>query len=207
VTRATLIAANRTEVGKTQLRRAEFAEFQFPSGTIRITTADRNITWGGFTWLANAGMAKSGNVIEAADLKARRTTFSLSGLDSAMVTRILADNFSFATVKAYIGFFDDTWTLVGTPYTFGDSLLMSGANLQLDQSTGVVELSCETWAVMSQRDSAVLATPQSQKLRYPGDTGQDRMAYIFAQVVIWGGAPVITGAAGTTRYNPNIREN
>lgn len=197
MTRSTLVTANRTEIGKSAARVAEFAEFDFPGGTIRVTTADRDVPWGGYTWVAQALLKDYGAISEASDLKARRTSLKLSGIDSNLLARIMADAYQFANVQVYLGFFDANWKLVADPYPMGDGLLMSNCILTLDAKTGEVELSAETWDIFNQRDSAVLATPESQRLRYSTDTGMDRVAWIATLDVEWGGG---TSRVGRDSY-------
>lgn len=201
MTRSTLSSTNRTETQKKEVRQVEFAEFAFPSGTIRVCNADRHMIWGGFTWLADATLIEPASAEEVTDLSPRRYAFLLSALDPALVTKILTDNYQFALVKFYVGWCDSNWALVADPHVLGDSLLLSNAVLSLDEAAGTIELSAESWTIFSERDSAVLATPQSQRLRYPGDSGQDRMAHIVTQIVEWNGQPQRVGAAPGTRLD------
>lgn len=187
MTRSTLSAANQTEVAKAALRVEFFMELAFPGGTIRITTADRDITWGGNTYTAKALLLDAGAVSESSDLKARRIAFKLSGVDGPLLTRIRTDAWHYARVQFYIGFFTEAWALVADPYALGDELLMSHSQLRLGEGTAEVELSAETWDIFGERDSAVLATPETQRQRYPGDSGMDRVAILMTQEIQWGG--------------------
>lgn len=195
MTRTPLGAANQAEVVKPVVRIAEFCELAFPGGTIRVTTADRDITWGGFNYVANPGLMDYGRISESSGLKSQPTSLRFSGLDSGLITRILTDNYHYARAQGYIGFFDENWALVGNPYPLVEELLMSSASVTLDSGTGVVEISCDGWELFGQRDSAVLATPESQRLRYAGDTGQDKIAFILTQNIEWGGIQTRVGDA------------
>lgn len=197
MTRSTLDAANRTEATAAVVRVAEFAEFAFPGGTIRCTTADRDITFGGNTYSGNAALIDAGVIGESADLKARRLAIRLSGLDSALISRILTDDYHYAAVNVWLGFFDDEGQLVADPHVLAEDLLMSGATLTLDTGSGDIELSAEYFDIFAQRDSAALCTPQSQKLRYAGDTGMDRVARLVTQEVVWGGQYLYPGQIRT----------
>lgn len=199
MTRSTLTSTNRAETQKKEARQVEFAEFAFPSGTIRVCNADRHFTWGGFTWLGDGTLVEPGTIEETPDLNPRRYAFLLSALDPSLVTKVMTDQYQFALAKFYVGWCDANWALVADPHVLGDTLLMSNAVLSLDERSGTIELSAESWTIFSERDSAVLATPQSQRLRYPGDSGQDRMAAIVTTIVEWNGQPqrIGTGAVGT----------
>jgi hypothetical protein len=199
MTRSTLSAAYQAEAIKGAVRVAEFLELAFPGGTIRVTTADRDVVWGGFTWTASALMRDYGGVSESSDNKPRRIALRLSGVDTALVTRIRTDAYHYARVQIYLGLFEEAWALVGDPYAFGDELLMSSTPLTLSQGDAAIELSAETWDIFGERDSAVLATPESQKLRYAGDTGMDKVVRMMTQEVEWGGEYTTIGATRPTK--------
>lgn len=187
MTRPTFGTANRAEVAKAVVRTELFSEFAFPGGTIRVTTADRNITWGGYTWVAQGLLRDVGTSSERSDLKSVRSSMILSGLDSTLLARIAGNDYHGARVQQYIGFFDENWKLVADPYAFGDELLMSNCVLKIAEGEGSIELSAETWDIFNQRDSAVLATPESQRMRYAGDAGMDRATFIATMDIEWGG--------------------
>lgn len=193
MSRSTLSPAARAETGKNSVRVAELAEFAFPGGTIRITTAERDIYWNGVVWSANALLQDFSGVSESSDLKARRISIQLSALDSTLLNRIFTDKYHYARVQLYLVFLDESWQLIAEPYAFGDELLLSNCAVSLDTEAGSVELSAETWDIFNQRDSAALATPESQRMRYPGDSGLDRVAAILTQDIEWGGRSVRIG--------------
>lgn len=199
MTRSTLAAANRAEAIAPVVRVAEMAELQFPGGTIRCTTAEMDVTWGGNTFSGNARLIDSGAVGEASDLKARRVAMRLSGLDSTLITRILTDAYNFSAVNIWLGFFDENWQLVADPHEIAPDLLMSGISISLEAGSGTIELSAEYFDIFAQRDSAVLATPASQRLRYPGDSGMDDVARVATQEIVWGGE---FGQAGRLSRGP-----
>jgi len=197
MTRSTMSAGNRAEVGKAAIRLAEFIELRFPSGTVRSTTADRNVVWGGFTWLADARYVKAAGMAEKADLKARRTSIVLAGTDAALVNKIMTDKINFAEADLYVGVFDKNWVLVADPHPLAKNLLMSAPRLRLEEGKAEIEISAESWTLLAGRDSVVLATPQTQRLRYPGDTGQDKVAAIMTSEIEWGGVFTRGSAAGS----------
>lgn len=205
MTRSTLVTANRNEVSKNTVRSVVFFEFVFPSATLRYCTADRDITWGGNTYTHTPILGSVEGVAEHSDLKARRVSFDLSGLDETILGKILQDAFHYSTVKLYWGFCNEAWRLVADPYQLSDELIMSDAPISIDESSGKVELSAETWDIFGERDSAVLATPETQRLRYAGDTGMDKVAALMTQQVEWGGRNTHISELGTS-IQPNRKQ-
>lgn len=205
MTRSTLAAANATEAAKSVARVCEMAELVFPGGTIHCTTASVDVPWNGKLFKANARLVDSGAVGESSDLKARRIAVRLSGLDSALVERILTDEYQFSEVNIWLGFFDETWRLVWEPHEIAPDLLMSGISIALDTGSGEIELSAEYFDIFAQRDSAALATPASQRLRYSTDTGMDKVARIMTQEIFWGGRYAHAGGRDPFRHDRDIK--
>lgn len=194
MTRSTLATLNQGQVSLPTVRIAEFGEFQFPSGTLRLTTADRDIDWGGFKWLGDGRFIDLSSFQEVTDLKGRSISFILSGIDAAIRAAILADRYQYANVSIWIGFFDQNWKLLTTPHVLADSLLMSTGALTIKGGRGggalqeVIELKTESWNIHGQRDSANLIATEQQKLRYAGDTCLDNVPSIVDKVITWGKA-------------------
>ena len=199
MTRSTLNAANAAEVAAPVARVCELAKLAFPGGTIYCTTASVDVPWDGKVFKANARLVDSGAVSEASDLKARRIAMRLSGLDQTLITRILTDEYQFSEVSIWLGLFDENWNLVADPHEIAPNLLMSGISIMLEVGSGEIELSAEYFDIFAQRDSAVLATPASQRLRYSTDTGMDKVARIMTQEIFWGGRYV---SSGTRQIGP-----
>ncbi len=188
MTRSTLSSANRAEVYKAAVRIVEFVELAFPGGTIRVTTATRDIAWGGYTWIANALLLDYSGLREHAEQKGHRAALRLSGIDATLQTRIFTDSYHYARVQMWQGFLNESWVLVDTPYPLTDELLMSNCTLSVEMGKAEIELSAETWELFGQQDSAVLVTPENQRLRYTGDTGMDKVAHIMTLAIEWGGS-------------------
>lgn len=186
--RSTLDATNRTEIARNAVRLAHFLELSFPSGTLRSTTASRDLLFSGNTFTANAVLVGFDGVIEVADLKSRRMSLKLSGLDATLILRVLTDRFQYRSAKLWLGFFSESWELLATPHALADNLLMSSASISYERGERVISMALETRDLFGQRDSAVLVTPEQQRLRYAGDSGVDRITSIQSEEIQWGGA-------------------
>lgn len=187
MTRSTLSTLNRAQATAKTLRIAELVELNFPSGSIRITTAAMNVSYNGNTYASTPVLLGHEPFIEPSILKASRTILHLSGLDSGLLSKLLTDNYHYSLVNVWIGFFDQNWVLVDAPYQIADSLIMSSGQIQMNPQAGVIDLACEGYEIFGDRDAAALATPQAQRLRYAGDSGMDRCKTILSGEVKWGG--------------------
>ena len=201
MTRATLGATNAAEVVKPTLRLEYLCQVVLPSVTLRGSTGDTDVPFGGNTYYGNAKFVGFSNIIEVPDLKARKVSIQLSGLDPQLVSAAINDKFHFAEISLYIAMFNEAGALIADPHQIGTSLYASNMPIRLGEGTGSIDLQAETLEVFNKRNSAVLATPESQKLRYAGDTGMDNVRKISEMEFEWGGVrkgPVATGTGGRT---------
>ena len=187
MTRSTLATANATEAAANSARMVILLDIAFPSGTLYATSAERPIPHNGNRYVPSGVFSDAQGFAETLDLKARRISIRMSGVDASLITKLMNDAYNFAQANVYLGFCDDNWKLVADPHALGDSLLLSGASITLDQGSGVVEINAETRDILNARSSAQLATPESQRLRYPGDTGMDAVRAIMDMEVEWAG--------------------
>ena len=197
MTRSSLAALNRAEAIAPVARVVALLDIAFPSGTLYATSSERAITYNGNRYLPSGVFTEATGISEKIDLKASRVSIKMSGLDSGLITKLMNDAYHFAETNLYLGFLDENWKLVADPYPIGDSLLMSGAIITLDSQSGAVEISAETLDILNARSSAQLATPESQKLRYSGDTGMDDVRAIMEMELEWGGVRLSGLSAGS----------
>lgn len=112
---------NATLLTDTRQEAAEYGilvEFQFGSGTLRLTTAEMDLLWNGQTWLAAKGrLAFDGLSGESADVDAAAIGVTLSGVDQALLAVILGETFRGRKALVYYGHWSPTTgQVIGTPY-------------------------------------------------------------------------------------------
>lgn len=205
MTRATLSSTNRTEIAKPAVRGEYLVSIVLPSVTLRGSTGDTDVVFGGNTYYGNAKFAGFSNLSEVPDLKARRVSISLAGLTSDLVNAAMTDKYHYAQINLYVAFFDENGALIADPHALGGTLYTSEMSITLGEREGAITLSAESLEIFNRRNSAVLATPQNQKRRYAGDTGMDRVRIIMEQEIMWGGA-IGGGSAGGDRTFNDARE-
>jgi hypothetical protein len=188
MTRSSLGQTNRNETEKPVVREVEFVELRFPSGTIRVNSSNVSITWGGNTFSPSPPLLEMGDAVELSTMKSHKIVFKFSGIDETLLNRVLTDTYHYAVINVWLGFVNENWQLVADPYPLIDSLLMSNCTITADEGSQEIEVAADSWELFGTRDAAVLATPETQKIRYPGDTGQDRVAAILTEEIEWGGA-------------------
>lgn len=205
MTRATLSVANRDASSAQAVSVTTLVSVFFPSGAMHLTTADRDITALGLTFLSNGVLLSAGAAEEAGDLKPRTVTISLAGAAPGLISTIRAGGWQFAQVDIYLAFFNSAGALVGDPYLAAARMLASAATISLGEDSSEITLEVETRDVLLQRNSAVLATDGAQRARSPGDTGLRTVVDIADKVIEWGGktqsvGTTVPGRSGRTLY-------
>ena len=203
MTRSNLSSGNRTESTAAAVRMVGLLDIAFPSGTIYANDGDKSLTYNGNAYLPSSVLVSDvSGISETVDLRARRVSIKLSGVDSSLINKLLSDAWHYAEINLYQGFLSEAGALVADPFPLGDSLLMSGASISLDTNTGQVEVSAETLDIFNNRSSAALATPESQKLRYATDTGMNAVRALMELEVAWGGRTLGGVGAGNAGGRP-----
>jgi hypothetical protein len=110
----TLDSSQQTAVAASHVTAALLVQMEFASGTIYLTTAGRDVSWNGQTWLS----ARGGNVEpmrEAVTSEATGLRFSLAGPIAAYLSAALQEHVQGKPVKVYVALFDANEALIGTP--------------------------------------------------------------------------------------------
>lgn len=203
MTRSTLAAANREQAQASAKRMVYFVKVAFPGalgGAIYASTGSRTYRWDGQVWSARWVLSKLPEPVEQGDLKSHGISLVFSGLDQELIERILTDKYHFAEVSCWKGFCDKAWNLVTTPHRMAKGFL-SNCAVRVDGDedgnvAGGITMTAEGPEVFWARDAAQLATPESQRLRHPTDTGLDRILEQTTIVIEWGGRPLRGGGGG-----------
>lgn len=195
MTKSTLSSENRIEVLAPSRRMVYFVKVAFPSGTIYAVTASRSFEWGGAIWSAQWVIPGMPQITEKADLKPYQAELVFSGLNATLRTKILTDKYRNAGLECWKGFCNEAWKLVAAPHQIAKRRL-SQCVLRMDGKTGTITVIAHGPESKWKRDAVQLATPESQRLRYAGDTGLDRVLDQGTKVIEWGGQLLRGGQGG-----------
>lgn len=191
-----LTATLQTETAKTAVHLGGLVELAFPSpiGTVRCSTADRDVTYANNTYSANGMVLAEPEVVETTDQNTSGIKFVLSGVDGTLINAAMTTNYQYARAQFYLAVFDENWNLIDVA-ALGDELIMSSALITL-AGPDRIELAVEHWDILGEQDSVVMGTPENQKQRYAGDTFFDNVAAILTQEVEWFPGPNVVISAG-----------
>jgi hypothetical protein len=162
-----------------------FVDMDLPSGDLRLHTRIGTVSWGGFDWLGVGKFGDISDIDEDAALRPSGVTVTLSGVDSALITSALTEDFHGRSIAVYEGFLNlTTMALVDTPETKFKGL-MDFMSIELGPNGGSITVQCEGELARWQRHRGSLYTHESQQAIYSGDRGFDQIPFTQNRKIDW----------------------
>lgn len=195
-------SANQAAVAAPHVPYILFADLDFVSGHVLLTSWDQNFTWGGNTYLSIGKFANLSDYPETADLTSASLTFTLSGTDPALMSTVLTEKYHNRNAKLYVGWLNAANALVDTPYLLWEGFMDS---MQIHSDAGIASISliCETRLLLLGKVAGWMYTDVHQKQFKSGDGFFNLVASLANKTVSWGTAP----AASTTSTKPPVLPN
>lgn len=185
-----LDASNQSQAEANSNQLAVFLELQFPGGTVRWTDAPKALTFDSNTYTPSNRIAGIAGTHERSDLQLGPMDVYLTR-EAANLTAI-ATNYQNSLAVLYIGFLNmNTYALVADPEPYG-SFFMSNDSFE----DGLIVLTCESVTKGLFGGNPVYPSPQSQTVRYPGDTIFDAVQACLGLEFEWGGVSYAAGDGG-----------
>lgn len=176
--------ANQTALAATVVRPVNLAKIEFSSGTVYWSDADRDIVFGGFTYLGTGTLAGVSMIEEGVELQTYTVTLSLSGIPSSVISIALAEDFQNRPCTLYTGFLDDNYALIADPIAMFSGRI-NQMNIESAQ-TSTVSLTVESRLVDWERPRVRRYNNADQQLEYADDKGFEFVAQMVEKELIWG---------------------
>ncbi len=194
-----LTAAFKTETESPSPIGVVFAEFMFTT-PVRVWTGlgDKVATMPGGssqTWIGVGDLGGIESIIESADRRRNGVLFSLSGVDTSLLSDVLTDNYQGKDVTAWEAYIDDAGVLIADP-ALAFSGIMDTMGISDGDPSGIIKLQCESRDILLQRTSRSLYTNEEQQLKFPGDLGLEFMLELQDKQIIWGAPGNGNGGGG-----------
>ena len=182
-------SANETEAAKAQQRVGILCSLDFSSGFVRATNRAHDVPFSGDTYQGIGQLGSIDTVHEDAELRPYALKISISGVDNALLSKALTEDYHGRTVLLYVGWFRDDDTLVANPQRVFKGF-MDYMAVTLGDRTGVISIVCENeWARWS-TPKPLLYAHETQQVYYPGDLIFNQVPYLKNKTVRWGGSRV-----------------
>jgi hypothetical protein len=173
-----------------------FWDLDFPSGHLRISSADHTISIGGNSYQGAGQLLSDDGFSEEGTGSPQEITISLAGVDNSLITTVLAEKYHKRSAVRYTGWLDENGVLVDTPYQSWEGSMEKMA-IQLGESSSTVSLSCESIFILwNQARNWIYSDEHHKMLMGTGDNFFDQLAPMQNKVIKWGDAVVDVGSNG-----------
>lgn len=189
------VPQNSTAVTLPHVPYVMFADFDFASGNVRLSSWDRDFTFGGNTYTGLGNFVSVGPVKESADLSPDMLEFTLSNVPTSAMSDTLTQTYHGRSASLYVGYLTEDNTLVGTPHLLWEGR-MDRLLVRTDEGGSLISLICENRLVLWNKAAGWLYTHEHQKEFASGDLFFDQVATLPNKVVKWGEKDVPTGRPG-----------
>lgn len=176
-----------------------FADLDFVSGHVRLNSSDRALEFGGNVYLGGGELVGMGEVVESAALNPEKISLTLSGVDNALIAKVLTESYHGRSATLYMSYLGADGALVATPEMLWEGR-MDSMGIETSRGSSVIEVICESRLIIWNESVELLYTHEHQGLLTALGTDDffNRVVELADKVVKWGGQSVGTGTGRGT---------
>lgn len=180
-----LTASFITEIDGNQLSPALLVKFEFASGDVRFWTGYGSKTYNSEEYTGIGDVMGVSTVEEVQDIRATSVTFTLSGLNSSVISAALQSQYQGRAVTMWFAVLDSSGALIADPYELFSGR-MDVISFSDNGDAADFAIKCESNAIDIRKAKERRFTPEDQKIDYPSDKGLDYIPKIQDIDVVWG---------------------
>lgn len=175
------------EIEADQLHPILLYKAEFVSGDVRFWTGEGNITYNSEVYLGSSDLITIEPIEETQEIVANGTTFTLSGIDTALTALALnmPTEGQGQPVSCQFGVLNTDLSLIADPYQIFSGK-MDVATIKDDGSTSKINVTAENDFLGFKEQKPSYYTPEDQKALFSGDLGLDFVPRIQDIELTWG---------------------
>lgn len=159
-------------------------KFEFDSGDLNLWDGVGDLDWSGDTYIGAGNLLGISAVTETEAITANAVTFTLSGIQSDIISIALSEDYQGRPVSMWTGMFDADKAIVEDPVLiFSGSMDVMGITEGGD--TAIVSVVAESQLRALTRSSSRKWTSADQKVIQPLDKGFDNVSDVANTSVSW----------------------
>lgn len=191
-----ITSALRTALTSDQVVPLYLIEVGFDSGTVRMWNGWGDITAGGYVWTGTGTLLEIGTAEETSEVRAAGMQLTFSGIPSAWLSTMLAEDYQGRTVKFYVGALDTSdGSVVSTPVLIYRGKL-DVVVIDDEGETASIAATVESSLIQLEHARRRRYTDNDQRAFYPNDGGFKFVAAIQDVQIVWGQASPTDGSTG-----------
>lgn len=153
-----------------QVRLGFLFEAEFISYTLRLSSGQSDLSWGGYTWQGNGWFLGMDSLSESEGIESTALEVVLTGVPTAIITLILSSFRQNLSGKLYLAAFDTSWGIISDPLLIYSGGLDVPSVIDSTQQTAI-RLRYESQLIKLRQPSDLRYTDEAQKALFPGDRG------------------------------------
>lgn len=174
------------------------AEFDFPSGKVRIWTGLGNLSWDSQTWTGLGDLVGVGDIEETTEIGAAGLTLNLNVGQANIVSLALGERYRGRPCRLWLALMSNSTTVGHAIPLFGGR--MDVMDITEEGEGGSIVLSVENRLADLRRPRTSRYTHAEQLRRYPGDLFFEFSAKLHERPIPWatpGGGSRVAQGGGT----------
>jgi len=173
------------EVMAAELQPIIMLKAEFDSGDLLLWSGVGEITFNSEVYTGAGNLLAISEIREVAGIEAQGASFSLSGINSAILSIFLSEEIQGRPISCWFGCLDTSSAIVSDP------VLMFKGRMdvpQIDETgqTCTISVQAENRLIDLKRAKVRRYTPEDQKQQYSGDLGCDFVASLQEMEITWG---------------------
>lgn len=161
------------------------ARFEFDSGTLRFWSGYGDLSWNSETWTGGGKLVSFTPVRETREIQSAQMAFQLDGVDAAIVSIAMNENYQDRPMALYRGCLDNTGAIVANPFVIFAGR-MDIMDIVDDGETATITITCENRNVDFEKTPGGTYTHEDQQSRYSGDKFFEFQAGLRDRKLRWG---------------------
>ncbi len=178
---AQMIAAADGEV----IRDFNLLELQFSTSTVRLWNGFGDLQWNNETWTGAGNLLGISQIQESTGVEALGIRVELSGVNQAIVTLAVNEDYQGRPATLYLGQFDEDGDIIPDPVPiFGG--YMDVMTIESAGEASTISIAIENKMIAFERPYVRRYTDEDQKIEHPTDKGFEFVAAIQDLELVWG---------------------
>lgn len=180
-----LTESYQNEIEGLSLNPAIFVQFQFLDGNLNLWSGYTDIIFNSEIFVGSGNVLAVDRIEETQEFKANSVSFSLNGLNSALIASSLTANYQGRTAIMWFAVMDNNRNIIATPYQLFKGR-MDIISFSDNGDTADFNIKCESNIIDIRKVRERRYTPEDQKIDYPDDAGLDFIPKIQDIEIAWG---------------------
>jgi len=176
------------ELQKAILRPVIFVEITLANETVYLWSGYGYYSWNGQSWAGVGSLGGISVIEEAGTVEAKGITLTLSGFDASLLTDVLGHFRLGLPVLVYLGCFDQSDSLIGTP-TVAWAGRIDQPIVDVSATAAEISINCENRLLDMNTLVYRRYTNEDQQMDHPGDRAFEFVNSLQEVTIYWGRTP------------------